>query len=261
MAKKAKIAIIGLGLIGGSIFKSLDKRKYEVIAVSKSQKGKNIYQNYDKLKNLDLVFVCSKMSDTQGILDNLNDILDKKTIVSDVCSIKKCIKDKDYNFNFIMSHPMAGTEKSGYKASFKGLFKGAKWVVSKNNPLLNKVIRELGAKPILMDKNTHDASAAMVSHMPNILAAALFYSIQSNNSAKLLASSGFRDMTRLVLSDSYLLSDMLEYNEKNINLSLNELEKSLNKIKKLSYNERVNLFKELSSKREKMYKNGKNQTT
>jgi len=131
MGKKIKIAIIGLGLIGGSIYKSLDKRKYEVIAISKSQKGKNIFDKIENVKNSDIVFICSNMSETQNVLDELDKILDKKTIVADTCSIKSFLEEKDYSFDFIMSHPMAGTEKSGYSASFKGLFKDAKWVITK----------------------------------------------------------------------------------------------------------------------------------
>ena len=66
-----KIGIVGLGLIGGSIFKDLKALGYEVIAVSKSQDGENIYKNYEVLKDCNLVFVCSAMNKTLEILDSL----------------------------------------------------------------------------------------------------------------------------------------------------------------------------------------------
>ena len=66
-----KIGIIGLGLIGGSIFKDLKRLNYDVVAVSASQNGENIYKDYEILKTCDLVFVCSAMNKTLEILDKL----------------------------------------------------------------------------------------------------------------------------------------------------------------------------------------------
>ena len=66
-----KIGIIGLGLIGGSIYKDLKKHNYDVIAVSKSQDGDGIYKDYSVLKSCDVVFVCSAMNKTLEVLDKL----------------------------------------------------------------------------------------------------------------------------------------------------------------------------------------------
>jgi prephenate dehydrogenase len=64
-----KIGIIGLGLIGGSIFKDLKKLNYDVVGVSKSQTGEGIYKDYSILKDCEIVFVCSAMNKTLAILD------------------------------------------------------------------------------------------------------------------------------------------------------------------------------------------------
>lgn len=72
-----KIGVVGLGLIGGSIFKDLKKLNYNVIAVSNSQCGEGIYKNYEVLKTCDFVFVCSAMNKTLEILDKL----DRKSVV------------------------------------------------------------------------------------------------------------------------------------------------------------------------------------
>ena len=92
-----KIGVIGLGLIGGSIFKAL-RDKYSVIGVSSSVQEENVSSDYNTLKGCDLVFVCSPMSATLEVLDKLNNILDSRTLVTDVCSLKEFVSKKKYNF-------------------------------------------------------------------------------------------------------------------------------------------------------------------
>src|SRR5574344_911377 len=121
-----KIGIVGLGLIGGSIFKDLKALNYYTVAVSQSQSGQNIYKNYDCLKDCEVVFVCSAMNKTLKILDELEQYLTKDIVVTDVCSLKEFVTNRQYSYNFIPSHPMAGTENKGYENSFSGIFKGAK---------------------------------------------------------------------------------------------------------------------------------------
>ena len=123
-----KIGIIGLGLIGGSLFKEL-REFYDVVAVSHSQNGDRIFKSYEVLKDRDIVFVCTAMNKTLKVLDELENILKPETIVTDVCSLKQFVCNKQRPYNFVPSHPMAGTEHKGFESSFKGLFKGAKWVI------------------------------------------------------------------------------------------------------------------------------------
>ena len=108
-----KIGIIGLGLIGGSLFKDL-KKNYDVIAVSQSQNGENIYKSFDVLKDRDIVFVCTPMNKTLSVLDELETVLPAQTTVTDVCSLKEFVCKKERPYNFIPSHPMAGTENKGF---------------------------------------------------------------------------------------------------------------------------------------------------
>ena len=127
---------------------------------------------------------------------------------------------------FIGSHPMAGTENSGFDSSFAELFTGAKWVItpSKNVSdsevnMLQEFIVSCRAIPIVMEAKLHDEVVAMISHTPMLLAQALMHSVQDDN-AKLLAASGFRDMTRLAMSNKLMATDMLQMNNKNIQKSL-----------------------------------------
>jgi len=165
--------------------------------------------------------------------------------------------DKKYNFNFILSHPMAGSEKSGFDAGKADLFIGAKWLIEKNNPLAEKIIKDLGAIPLKIDMKNHDKMCAQISHFPALLSFLLFDI--TDDSAREIASSGFRDMTRLAMTNANLMNDMLKNNFENIEVCLNLLIKELNYLKNLSDDEKIKVFNAISLERAKMYdKDGKN---
>ncbi|MBE7711032.1 MAG: prephenate dehydrogenase/arogenate dehydrogenase family protein [Cyanobacteria bacterium SIG31] len=233
-----KIGVIGLGLIGGSIFKELSLNvEYELVGISRTLKAKNVYTDYNNLKDCDLVFVCTPINATLEILDALNDLLPETTIVTDVCSLKNFVSNKEYKYNFIPSHPMAGTEKSGWENSFVGLFKGAKWAITPiggnitpAQDALEKIIKELGAEPVVTSPEEHDRAVALISHFPLVVAQALCENIKDNKLAQLLVSTGFKDTTRLALSNIEMATDMVDFNRKNIVEALKLFEKNINEI-------------------------------
>lgn len=250
-----KIGIIGLGLIGGSIFKSLKALNYDVIAVSKSQDGENIFKSYDVLKECDLVFVCTAMNKTINVLDELENYLPETTVVTDVCSLKEFVCKKARTYKFIPSHPMAGTEHKGYENSFEGLFKGAKWVITpcfgeEGIEKLLEIIKVLGAVPIITTAKEHDEAAAMISHMPMVVAQALMLAAKDNPLALEMASSGFRDMTRLALSNEEMANDMVTMNHKNIEQAILRLYKAIGDLTNGDYQ---NTIAEIKSIRSKMF--------
>lgn len=250
-----KIGIIGLGLIGGSIFKSLKALNYDVIAVSKSQNGENIFKSYDVLKECDLVFVCTAMNKTINVLDELENYLPETTVVTDVCSLKEFVCKKARTYKFIPSHPMAGTEHKGYENSFEGLFKGAKWIITpcfgeEGIEKLLEIIKVLGAVPIITTAKEHDEAAAMISHMPMVVAQALMLAAKDNPLALEMASSGFRDMTRLALSNEEMANDMVTMNHKNIEQAILRLYKAIGDLTNGDYQ---NTIAEIKSIRSKMF--------
>ncbi len=226
-----KIGVIGLGLIGGSIFKALkNKGKYEVVGVSTSVKEDSVTTDYNTLIDCDLIFVCSPMNATLNVLDKLDAILGSNTLVTDVCSLKKFVSEKKYNFKFIPSHPMAGTEHKGWGNSFPELFEGAKWAITPINgeilpeqEMLEEVIKELGAEAIITTVEEHDKAVALISHLPLVIAQALCENIKDNSLAQTLVSSGFRDTTRLALSNEEMATDMVIMNNENIRSSLSSM--------------------------------------
>lgn len=250
-----KIGIIGLGLIGGSLFKDL-KKNYDVIAVSQSQNGENIYKSFDVLKDRDIVFVCTPMNKTLSVLDELETVLPAQTTVTDVCSLKEFVCKKERPYNFIPSHPMAGTENKGYENSFEGLFRGAKWVVigmqedkkAGGQDFLLEIINYVGAKPVFMTAKQHDEAAAMISHMPMVIAQALMLAAKDNPLALEIAAGGFRDMTRLALSNEEMACDMVSMNHKNIEQAILKLYRAVGDLTNGDYPKTISELKQIRSK-------------
>lgn len=260
MRKKSKIGIVGLGLIGGSIYKSLVKKGFDVVAISRSQKFAS--DSLEDLKPCDVVFVCTPMNKTLVILDRLENILSSNTIVADVCSLKRFLQSKKRPYKFIPSHPMAGTEFSGFENSFETLFEGAKWVLTPfegTSPddieTLSEIIENMGAKTVLADAKEHDEAVALISHMPMLISQALFKTAQHNKLALELASSGFRDMTRLALSNTEMADDMIKLNSENIQNSILKLYASVGELLASDYKSQIEEIKKAKSKRQKV--NGK----
>lgn len=254
-----RIGVVGLGLIGGSIFKNiLEGKKHEVVGISRSVNEFNVSKDYNNLKGCDLVFVCTPMNVTLSILDKLNEYLDEKTIVTDVCSLKEFVSKKTYNYKFIPSHPMAGTEHQGWEYAFPDLFSGATWAVTlkedtnkKDFELLKSIIEELGAKVVLTTPKEHDRAVALISHAPMLVAQALCKNIEDNELAQQLASSGFRDTTRLAMSNIEMANDMIKMNETNIKEVVSMLNSNIDNLYNSDYKKEAGKIKKF---REELYK-------
>lgn len=248
-----KIGVVGLGLIGGSIFKKLIVEGFDVIGVSKSQDGKNIFKTYDVLKVCDIVFVCSAMNKTIEILDELEKFLAPETIVTDVCSLKKFVCEKKRPYRFIPSHPMAGTEHQGFENSYPELFNDAKWALTpydKTDGIVDliQVIKKLGGNIVITTAEKHDEAVALISHMPMVVAQALYLTASDNPLALDLAASGFRDMTRLAMSNIEMANDMVTMNSENIQNAILKLYKSLGDLTSSDYLQQIGKIKEQRSK-------------
>ena len=254
-----RIGVIGLGLIGGSIFKNiLEGKKHEVVGISRSVNEFNVSKDYNNLKGCAIVFVCTPMNVTLDILDKLNEYLDEKTIVTDVCSLKEFVSKKTYNYKFVPSHPMAGTEHQGWEYAFPDLFEGATWAVTlkddtdkKDFEVLKTVIEELGAKVVLTTPREHDRAVALISHAPMLIAQALCKNIEDNELAQQLASSGFRDTTRLAMSNIEMANDMIKMNETNIKEVVSMLNSNIDKLYNSDYKKEADKIKKF---REDLYK-------
>jgi arogenate dehydrogenase (NADP+) len=237
------IAVVGLGLIGGSIVKKLKNSDYRLIGVSGRQStvDKALQEgliaegstDIGIIKDADVVFVTVPVDKTIPILEEVFAVAKKDAIITDGASVKGAIMDFVNAYptpvNFIGGHPMAGTENRGLEASFAELFGGAKWVLcpSKWTTLedmntLAGIIRQLGAETVTADPLEHDRAVALVSHMPLLLSQALLSLVASypeesvRELAMQIAAGGFRDMTRIAATNPELTLNMLGENRENV---------------------------------------------
>ena len=134
----------------------------------------------EKISDIDFVILSTPMSQYSKFIPYLNKFLNKKSIITDVGSTKLnvlSLKNKKLNksLDWILSHPISGSEVSGPEYGSKNLFL-KKWCIiinDKNKNKLKKVIRfwkKLGSNVILMDPKEHDKIFALTSHLPHLIA-------------------------------------------------------------------------------------------
>jgi prephenate dehydrogenase/cyclohexadieny/prephenate dehydrogenase len=185
-----------------------------------------------KIKDMDLVVISTPMSEYQKIIIKLNKNLSNKTLITDVGStrgnVAKLIKEKlSKKLNWVMSHPISGSEASGPKYGSKNLFKN-KWCIlikSKKNKLLeNKLSRfwkKLGSRILFMQEQEHDKVFAVTSHLPHLVAYNLiktaqdFQKTHKKNIIK-YSAGGLRDFSRIAASNEIMWRDVFFNNSKNM---------------------------------------------
>lgn len=266
--KSLQIGIVGLGLIGGSIAKNLSKKGYKVYANDLSKESLKNALNEKKieglLEDLDqnnpfiLIFTIPVLSINKELKRN-NELLSKALFITDCLSVKnplkKEIEDKKLNTeNFVLSHPIAGSEKSGYANSEENLFQDKIVVITKlsgtsqtTEDICNDFWSLLGAKTIQINSEDHDKYFAKTSHLPHLIAFALMSMISKSRETKkeIFTGGGLKDFTRIASSDPKMWEDIFMSNQinmleviKSFKLELDHLEKLI----KESDSEKLNQF-------------------
>ena len=260
-----KVLIIGCGLIGSSILRAVHSKKLskKILVLEKSKKNiskiKKIKSNYKFIKSInsevsdvDLVILCTPMSQYKKIVKKLNKILKTSCLITDVGSTKQNViklKNKILNkkLNWISSHPIAGSEVSGPQYGNKNLFMN-KWCViikekkqnSKKINLLNKFWKKIGSKVVFMNPNDHDKIFSITSHLPHLIAYNLIKTAQDSQKAQRknlikYSAGGLRDFSRIAASNEVMWRDIFFSND-NIIKAINLFTKNLNSFKKIIKN-------------------------
>lgn len=239
------IGIIGLGLIGGSLGLELRSQGFRVFGVSKREQTRiralergivdEISEGYSLLQQTDLIFICTPIEAIAPTVKDLIPYLKPETIITDVGSVKGTIVPEISQLwhNFIGGHPMAGTTESGVESGLMGLFHHAPYVLTptKKTPpqaveTMTEIIKLLKAKLYFCTPEEHDQAVAWISHLPVIISATLIQScVAESNSAVLelaknLASSGFKDTSRVGGGNPELGLMMAKYNQAELLRSL-----------------------------------------
>ncbi len=254
-----KIAIIGLGVIGGSLGLAIKQNNPHVVIVGfdsprvlrRARKQKAIDISAPSLRSAvsdaDIVFVCTPVESILKLLPKISRFISPQTIVTDVGSVKGVIQScakKCFSLGGILIgvHPMAGSEGSGIEYADELLFQNAVYVLcpfpggrKKIQPLVS-LLKSIGARILTMDAREHDRVAAAISHLPQLIAVSLMdHAARKNkrNPAFLqLAAGGFRDMTRIASSPFYVWKDILSNNRDEARQALGEFEKLLGQFRK-----------------------------
>ena len=240
-----KIAIIGLGLIGGSIGLALKRAGLKEITVAGNARTRDTLQRARRLGVIDedcataaeaakgarLVIVACPILATKAVFEEIAPVLAEGAVVTDTGSTKANVmrwakETLPAHAFFVGGHPMAGKETPGIDAADADLFRGKTWVVvpSVDAPeaavqTVLGVVQVCGGTPVFMDADEHDSYVAAISHLPLTLASALF-SVAFGSAAwpelAGLASSGFRDTTRLASGSPEMAHDIVMTNRENM---------------------------------------------
>ena len=266
-----RIGIIGLGLIGGSLGIDWRSQGHHIVGISrqddtcKTALRRGITDEagveFELLKGMDVVVICTPINAIASTIEQAIPHLNPDTIITDVGSVKHSVVTECSKLwsNFIGGHPMAGTAKSGIDAAQDCLFTGAAYVFTptEQNKIedvekLKEIALELNAVPYVCDAQIHDRAVSWISHLPVMVSASLIKACLQEEPntlelAQILASSGFRDTSRVGGGNPELGVMMAKYNREELLRSLysyrDNLDKVVNLIQKEKWQDLAELLK------------------
>lgn len=258
-----KLVVIGAGLIGGSLIKSLRKngcqidkiiavgRNLQVLETARQHGYIDDYSNDagNSIIGADVIVLGTPVGTMAEQFRLIYKNIDPECVVTDVGSVKTdvvncaktCLKEKFANF--VPAHPVSGTEHSGFNASFAELFEGRFTVITPidgNSEVHTETVRLMwrstGSEILEMDFGTHDRIFAATSHLPHVLVYALVNAISGlDDSEKFfqVVAGGFLDYTRIASSDAVMWRDICMTNQVPILEMIGEYRKQLNLLEQM----------------------------
>jgi len=229
-----KVAIIGVGLLGGSVGLTLKARGMcgKVIGLGRSPASveaglemgaidEAAGELVEAAAGADLVVVCTPVGSVAGVIEEVESFLEEDCVITDVGSTKQDIvraveQLRRAGSMFVGSHPMAGSEKKGVRNASAGLFDGATVFLTPTPSTDERtagVIREMwerfGGKIVELEPEIHDRVMARTSHLPHIVAALLVAGLRVLEEKRMgLVGKGFLDTTRIASSDPEMWADI-----------------------------------------------------
>ncbi|MEW6075379.1 MAG: prephenate dehydrogenase/arogenate dehydrogenase family protein [Candidatus Omnitrophota bacterium] len=268
-----KVAIVGTGLIGGSIALAIKRHGLAECVVGVSRHKETILrakkrgmidegsQDLRIIKNADLLVIATPVRTIEKLASAIARLVPGHCIVIDVGSAKEAIAERfDKVFTrYVGTHPLAGSEKRGVAHAEAGLFKDSLCILTPTRKTdtkalraVKKLWRSIGADTVEMSPSAHDKMLAFISHLPHVVAFCLMAAIP----AQFLryAPASLKEATRVAASDSILWSDILLSNSGNIIRSVGVFERMLSRVKSAAKRNRAKLleriFKDAKFKRE-----------
>ncbi len=252
------IAIVGLGLIGGSLGLDLTQLGYRVVGVTRRPETAQmalakgaVHQagtDLQLVSTADVVVLCTPIDGVVAIAQSLLPHLNAQAILTDVASVKGAlVRDLEALWpNFVGGHPMAGKAEAGLAVAEANLFRGRPYVLTPTEhtpkPALAAVAalaQQLGAQLYTCRPHDHDRAVAWISHLPVMVSCGLIQACQQEPEptilalAQALASSGFRDTSRVGGGVPELGTLMARYNRTALLEALTYYQQQLEQLKGL----------------------------
>lgn len=248
------IGIVGLGLIGGCLGLDLRALGHKVLGVSRREStcscaialGVVDTASVDLaiLKATEVVFICTPIAAIRPTVEQLIPHLDPATVLTDVGSVKTAVVEAIAPkwANFVGGHPMAGKAESGLEVAELKLFAKKPYIITPiaSTPpaaveIVEKIARSLEANIYHCSPKEHDQAVSWISHLPVMVSSSLIAACMSENNSVLklaqqLASSGFRDTSRVGGGNPELGMMMARYNREELLRSLHQYRYNLDKV-------------------------------
>ncbi len=258
------IAIVGVGLIGGSLARVIKREKLADTITGygrdperlEKARSSGLIDNYcigfgQGLEDVDLVVIGTPVGTIVKQAVEIAPHLKPGSIITDVGSVKgKIISEIEEHISrdicFIGGHPIAGTENSGFESSCAELFENRICVLTpteSSHQAALDTVRKLwiaaGSRVILMDVETHDTICAAISHLPHMVAFSLVNAVvdMQNTEQNIMeySAGGFKDFTRIAASDPVMWRDIALMNRDKILTTLDFFMRSLDELKDALY--------------------------
>ncbi len=233
-----RIAVIGLGLIGGSLLRALGAAGHDVTGYDSDPHTRQLARAAeithatiadtvrDAAVGADIVVLAVPLPAVSAVLTELGD---HPGLITDVVSVKEPVAQLMTARRYVGGHPMAGTEHSGFAHADSTLFRNRPWALCLDADTnrddwatVARLLGELGARVISITSHDHDAAVARVSHVPHLLASALAASAAAPETLALAAGS-YGDGTRVAATAPALVAAMCSGNAPRVRETLDEV--------------------------------------
>ena len=256
-----RLAIVGVGLLGGSVAKAVRAHGLarEIVGVGRDLArlapalgdgalDRATTDVAEGVAGADRVLLAAPVLANETLLARVWQAAPAGALLTDVGSTKRGIVSAAERLavgrphvHFVGSHPMAGSEKSGYAVARPDLFQGATVVVTPTeatDAAMAKGVAEfwaaLGARVVVLDPATHDRAVAAISHLPHVAAWALVDAVaRFEPDALQIAARGFKDTTRIAASDPDVWREILVANREAVQASLAAFRTALDDLERL----------------------------
>ena len=251
-----KIAIIGLGLMGGSLAAACRKKfpKARIVGISRSHEALSLAKKkkwvHEATREVlfgahgaDLIVLCTPVDTFLPYLKMIDKVCSKGALVLDVGSVKasvlKQVNSCEWkNLSFVGCHPMVGSHRRGMQSVNPDLYEKGLVLLTRDSKtkassyaLAKKFWARFSSKILELTPETHDRLVGEVSHLPHAIAACLMRTVSAP--ALKVASTGFRDTTRIAAAASSVWQPIFTANRKVMLAAISRFEKNLRTFKKL----------------------------